>query len=127
MHLDYLQQIRDSIHLVRIGGQNPLSEFQKKADLSFATLSTNIDREIENGSKKIIDNRNITQTELGIRKPSSTWTYMINDNPYGNKLSIMMLDNSRLGFQDDPIGASILIFHGIVERIKRLKKKTKES
>lgn len=42
-HLDYMQQIREGIHLLRLGGQNPLREFQKKANLSFGEMCQKID------------------------------------------------------------------------------------
>ncbi|UCG26628.1 MAG: accessory Sec system translocase SecA2 [Bacteroidales bacterium] len=119
-HLDYLQAVRDSIHLVRIGGQNPLREFQKKADKSFKETCRNIDQQIQEKAGEIIANPEITPAELGIRIPSSTWTYMINDNPFGNQLSIFLLDNSNIGFQADPVSGILLGMFGLFERIKQI-------
>ena len=122
-HLDYLQAIRDSIHLVRIGGQNPLREFQKKADQSFTDTCTTIDKEIQTVAGQLLKQHTVSLADIGIKKPASTWTYMINDNPFGNQLSVMLLDSSNIGLLADPFSNIMLGLYGIVEKIRSQVKK----
>ena len=123
-HLEYLFDIKDSIHLLRIGGLDPLAEFQKCADKSFKELYEKVFKTIDEKVKVLLKNKNIDLKELGVNKPSSTWTYMINDNPFGNKLSLALLNNSNIGFQIDPFAAFTLLIYGIIEKFKIYKQKS---
>jgi preprotein translocase subunit SecA len=120
-HLDYMQQIREGIHLLRLGGQNPLREFQKKANLSFREMCQKIDTGTQETARQILIHPEISLVSLGIKKPSSTWTYMINDNPFGNQLGVMLMSN--VGMQVDFLSSLVIGVYGIIEKIKRLKKR----
>jgi len=120
-HLDTMQQTREGIHLLRLGGQNPLREFQKKANTGFIEMCLEIDAEIQIITQQILNNPNVCLSDLGIKKPSSTWTYMINDNPFGRQLSIMLLSN--VGLQVDIFSAIILGIYGMIKKIKGAPKK----
>ncbi|MCO6475109.1 MAG: DEAD/DEAH box helicase [Phaeodactylibacter sp.] len=122
-HLEYLQQVRDSIHLVRFGGQKPLFEFQRLADSRFQALCKEIDETIEEKAALLLANPDMELRELGVRRPSSTWAYVVNDNPFGNKLATMLLDNANIGFQADPISAAVLFVVGLFRRLFRRKGK----
>lgn len=122
MHLDDLQQVKEGIYMVRFGGQHPLHEFQKISDEIFQIFLEELDESIENCIKKILMNPDITIEELGIRKPSSTWTYVVNDNPFGNKLATMLLGNGNIGMQIDFISNFILALRAIFKKIKDRKK-----
>ena len=118
-HLDCMQQIREGIHLLKLGGQNPVREFHKKANKNFLEMCDNIDLEAKRNALTLLKTPNTALTELGIKKPSSTWTFMINDNPFGRQLSIMLLSN--VGLQVDLFSGIILGIYGIFEKIKSLK------
>lgn len=84
-HLALLQEIRDGIHLRSLAGQKPADEFHRIAlrefhrffdavyDDAAAFIETltaaDIGRELD---------------ELGLRRPSATWTYMVTDDPFGS-------------------------------------------
>ena len=106
-HLDYLQQVRDSIHLVRFGGQTPAGISAAGGPAVFPVLCERID-EVRKKSVAAIAKSELELQELGVRRPSSTWTYVVNDNPFGNKLVTMLLDNANIGFQVDFISAAFL-------------------
>jgi len=118
-HLDRLQQVRDSIHLVRFGGQKPLLEFQRIADRQFQSLCERIDETIPEKAALLLANPAQELSELGFRRPSSTWTYVVNDNPFGNKLATMLLDNANIGLQVDPVSAAVLFVVGLSRRLFR--------
>jgi len=118
-HLDRLQQLKEGIYLVRFGGQKPLREFQRKSDEWFLELCRRIDDELESGALNILSGAEQDVSSPGNQRPSSTWTYVINDNTFGNQLAITLLDNSNLGLQADPISAILLFFAGLFQKYKK--------
>ncbi|MBB3604054.1 preprotein translocase subunit SecA [Mycolicibacterium sp. BK556] len=81
-HLAYLADIRESIHLRALGRQNPLDEFHRMAVDAFANLAADA---IE-ASQQTFETANILEEEQGLdlsklARPTSTWTYMVHDNP----------------------------------------------
>ncbi|HTX96401.1 MAG TPA: accessory Sec system translocase SecA2 [Mycobacterium sp.] len=89
-HLAYLADIRESIHLRALGRQNPLDEFHRLAVDAFASLAADA---IE-AAQQTFETANVLDVgappasggEPGLdlsklARPTSTWTYMVNDNP----------------------------------------------
>jgi preprotein translocase subunit SecA len=81
-HLAYLSDIRESIHLRALGRQNPLDEFHRLAVDAFASLAADA---IE-AAQQTFETANVLEDEPGLdlsklARPTSTWTYMVNDNP----------------------------------------------
>ena len=81
-HQAYLSDIRESIHLRALGRQNPLDEFHRMAVDAFASLAADA---IE-AAQQTFDTANVLEDEPGLdlsklARPTSTWTYMIHDNP----------------------------------------------
>jgi len=81
-HLAYLADIRESIHLRALGRQNPLDEFHRMAVDAFASLAADA---IE-AAQQTFETANVAEEEPGLdlsklARPTSTWTYMVNDNP----------------------------------------------
>ena len=86
--VDYLAQIdhiREGIHLFSAGGQNPLDEFHRIVADAFHTLMRRIDEEIVKTFNAVeINEEGIDMIREGLVRPTSTWTYLINDNPFGD-------------------------------------------
>jgi preprotein translocase subunit SecA len=81
-HQAYLADIRESIHLRALGRQNPLDEFHRLAVDAFASLAADA---IE-AAQQTFETANVLEDEPGLdlsklARPTSTWTYMIHDNP----------------------------------------------
>lgn len=81
-HQAYLADIRESIHLRALGRQNPLDEFHRLAVDAFASLAADA---IE-AAQQTFETANVAEDEQGLdlsklARPTSTWTYMIHDNP----------------------------------------------
>ena len=73
--------------MVVLGNQDPLDEFHKAVGTEFADVSGRIDRRIVQTFRAA----RITPNGIDLQKeklagPSSTWTYLINDNPFGDVL-----------------------------------------
>jgi preprotein translocase subunit SecA len=106
---DYLREsdlVRQSIHMVAIGGMNPMREYQKSLHESFTDLLERIDREVT----VVLQNITISDNGIDLRKegllgPTSSWTYLINDNPFGDRFSMMLNAGGNIGFA---AGAALL-------------------
>ncbi len=118
MHLDDLQQVKEGIYMVRFGGQVPLLEYQRIGDQVFQDFLDKLDENISLKIEQFLANPDSSLEDLGIKKPSSTWTYVINDNPFGNKLVTMLLGNANIGMQVDFISVFILFFVSLYKKIK---------
>jgi preprotein translocase subunit SecA len=81
-YLDYISYVREGIHLVVIGRQNPLEEFHRLAASAFQEMLERIDKEIVKSFMTVkIGKDGIDMQKEGLSGPSSTWTYLINENP----------------------------------------------
>ena len=81
-HLAYLDDVRESIHLRAIARESPIDEFHRMSIAAFGELA---ERAV-NKARETFDEVEITSDgaqlgEMGLHKPSATWTYMVNDNP----------------------------------------------
>lgn len=85
-HLALLSEQRAAIHLRALGRQNPLDEFRRETIRAFegflddahaAALET-----VE--SLEVADGR-VDLEAAGIRRGSTTWTYVVDENPFGNQ------------------------------------------
>ena len=96
-HLAQVSDIRESIHLVSVGGNPPINEFHKLVNAAFLEL----DQKIEEGvvqtfEKLVLQGDEFDLKAAGIRGPSSTWTYLISDNTFGSWVGL--LQGTNIGF-----------------------------
>lgn len=83
-YLHWISEVKDGIHLQRLGGLFPQEEFRKRIDREFWNLMDRIDEEIIRIFDRLpIKNGEFDLSESDLRRPTSTWTYLINDNPFG--------------------------------------------
>ncbi|MFC2118176.1 DEAD/DEAH box helicase [Bacteroidota bacterium] len=92
-HLDYASELREGIHLLRLGGESPIRKFQKKTDQHFRSLQSEIDETLIG----VLNDKNLNLNKLAIDKPSTTWTYIVNDNPFKNQFAIKLLAGAFFG------------------------------
>ncbi|NQT11241.1 MAG: accessory Sec system translocase SecA2, partial [Planctomycetes bacterium] len=86
-YLARVADIRENIHLNVFANQDPLDEFHKTVGREFTALGERIDQTIVDTFQSAeIDENGINLEKHGLRGPSSTWTYLINDNPFGDVL-----------------------------------------
>ncbi|MDO5670593.1 MAG: accessory Sec system translocase SecA2 [Corynebacterium sp.] len=75
-HLAVMDDVRESIHLRAIARETPIDEFHRIAirefkDLAQRAVDKSVDTYRAGGSL----------ADLGLARPSATWTYMVSDNP----------------------------------------------
>ncbi|MFQ4148358.1 accessory Sec system translocase SecA2 [Arthrobacter sp. LAPM80] len=85
-HLALLSEQRAAIHLRALGRQNPLDEYRRETIRAFDGF---FDR-VNDGALEIFDGLDIIDGGVdleaaGIRRASSTWTYVVNEEPFGSQ------------------------------------------
>ncbi|HEX7485824.1 MAG TPA: accessory Sec system translocase SecA2 [Vicinamibacterales bacterium] len=81
-HLALIDDIREGIHLQRYGGRLPITEFQRQIIDAYATMMEGLRDEIADTFVHLrAENGKIDLERAGLRGPTSTWTYLVNDNP----------------------------------------------
>lgn len=80
-YLDYISYVKESIYLVNLGGKVPVDEFNRTAIQCFDKLMKTIEDETTGTLSKIRITREGADLEsVGLKVPSATWTYLINDD-----------------------------------------------
>ena len=81
-HLEAMNDVRESIHLRALGRENPLDEFHRIAIDHFRDLASDAVTEAEKTFAEIEFTDNGVDLEANdMARPTSTWTYMVHDNP----------------------------------------------
>ncbi len=79
-YLDNMSYIKDSIHIMKMSGKDPLYEYNKILVESFCELKNNINTRIDESLRSVRIDSNGPDTEaLGLSKHSSTWTYIVSN------------------------------------------------
>jgi preprotein translocase subunit SecA len=96
-YLEEIADLRDGIHLRRIGGQDPLFEFRKCSIGMFKKLESVIKAGIEDIIISVSDG-NALPSEVKNKIPTTTWTYLINDDPFRDKFEMQFVGNTGFTF-----------------------------
>ena len=84
-HLRLIEDIREGIHLQRYGGRDPLTEFQRQMIDAYASMMEGVrDEVVEAFGRLRAEGGRIDLERIGLRGPASTWTYLVNDNPFAS-------------------------------------------
>lgn len=79
-HLAFVSYIRESIHLTSLANRNPIDEFHMQIIQAYEEIPDKIRRESANMLSKLGDSNNPALWEkFGLKTPTSTWTYTMND------------------------------------------------
>ncbi|WP_334072584.1 preprotein translocase subunit SecA [Paenibacillus sp. A14] len=79
-HLAYVSYIRESIHLTSLVNRHPIDEFHAQIIQAFEQIPANINRETANMLVKLGGSNDPALWEkFGLKNPTSTRTYIIND------------------------------------------------
>jgi len=104
-HLETVSEIRDGIHLVAVGGLTPFEEFMKCSVHSFDKYNDSIKYMMVDYYKsiKIIKN-GIDIKTWGLHGPSSTWTYLMQEDIFKDSLAATLVNQHNIGYA---IGAAL--------------------
>ena len=119
-HLALAADLREGIHLVALGGLDPLTRYTTDLNRSFAQIDDTIDAAVLAELDDVrFEGGRILLSDTILKGPSSTWTYLVNDDPFRNQIGMMLTGPGKTTFA---IGAAVmsmplLIFWGIVDRL----------
>jgi preprotein translocase subunit SecA len=111
-YLAGIADMREGIYLNVVGGRDPLGEFVREADDLFERIKRDINNRMkETFEKAQIDSNGIDADKEGLRGPSSTWTYLVNDNPFDWLSSVSSMGNIGFGAL---AGFTVALHSGII-------------
>ena len=123
-HLAMITDVRESIHLVNVGGESPINEFHKILTDAFRDR----EQKINLGIVKSFESIKITKDGIDLdsdelKGPSSTWTYLISDSQFGAWMEL--LKGGNIGFAAGAAAwyGPIFILWGLIHRLTKKKKK----
>ena len=87
-HLAFLADLREGIQLRALArGTVPLNEFNREAVRAFgALLEEAAARSAETFLTAAITDGGVDLEAAGLKRPASTWTYLVHDNPFGTDI-----------------------------------------
>jgi preprotein translocase subunit SecA len=117
-----MTEIREGIHLRRVSGQDPFAEYVLLAADAFNDMESQVEKEAVRSLEAVtVSAAGIDLDKAGLRGPSSTWAYLINDDPFRDQLSMVLGGNvafaagAALPFTTGPL----LILWGLYRRYVR--------
>ncbi|MCW2722679.1 MAG: secA1 [Pseudonocardia sp.] len=100
-HLAFLADVREGIHLRALARESPLDEYQKIAVQAFDTFFPDVySRAVATFTEAEVTADGVDLDDLGLRRPTSTWTYLVTDNPFGSETDRLL---SGLRRKKDPL------------------------
>jgi preprotein translocase subunit SecA len=125
-HLAFAADLREGIHLASLGGQDPLTRFTTEIGLAFRRMEDTIDGAVLDvlTAVRVIRGR-IDLEGLGIKGPSSTWTYLVNDDPFRNQIGMILTGPGRttIAIYAAVWMMPLLLVWGLVDRLLRKRPK----
>lgn len=89
-YLAYVSSVKEGIHLESLSHKNPLHEYHRLIINAFATL----EERIETAVVELFLTTDFCSLKIdfhleALRVPSATWTYMINDSFFQNRINLL--------------------------------------
>jgi preprotein translocase subunit SecA len=121
-HLAFCADLREGVHLVRLGGQDPLTHFTGEAIRAFARIDEAIDEAVQaalDGVRVVGGALDLTST--GLKAPTSTWTYLVNDDPFRHRIGALLTGPGgvTVAMYSAAILMPLLVLWGFVETLFR--------
>jgi preprotein translocase subunit SecA len=121
-YLSFLADVREGIHLVGLGGQDPLSRFKVQAAEAFEAMQDDVAASVRASLAQVRPGAGgLDLSHLALKGPASTWTYLVNDDPFRNQLGAMLMGPGKTTYAmgGAMFAAPLLILLGLVDRYLR--------
>jgi preprotein translocase subunit SecA len=90
-HLADCADLREGIHLVRLGGQDPLTRYASEAAARFQSFEDEVERDVlETLSHVRVVDGQIDFSAANLVAPAATWTYLVNDDPFKDQIGALL-------------------------------------
>lgn len=95
MHLHLANQVKESIHLSSLARLSPSQEFHKTIAEAFIKMMDSLDERIEQEIlEKVVDKKGRVKLKDLLSNPSSTYTELITDQPFGEWFELLYIPTS---------------------------------
>jgi len=122
-HLAFISDLRESIHLVKAGGRDPIEEFQDAAMDAFRQMQILLKKKILSTFTQLRGRLKNGDFDRDVPKgPSSTWTYLINDSQFSLGMELTMSRNIGYAAGAAAYWGPVLIFLGLYNKYLKRKK-----
>jgi preprotein translocase subunit SecA len=121
-HLAFCEHLREGIHLVRLGGEDPLTRFAKEVVEAFGDVDEWIDRFVMMALPKVrVVEGAIDLSAAGLTAPAATWTYLVNDDPFRSRIGALLTGpgGATVAIYSAALLTPLLLLWAIVERWHR--------
>jgi preprotein translocase subunit SecA len=121
-HLALCADLREGIHLARLGGQDPLTVFVAEIIRAFARMSEGVDDAVLAALAAVrVAGGELDLAGAGLKAPSSTWTYLVNDDPFRNRIGALLTGpgGATMAIYAAAVVMPLLILWGLVDKSKR--------
>lgn len=121
-HLALVADVREGVHLVGLGGQDPLTRFTIDVIGAFSHLDDRIEEAVVEAMEHVhASAEGVELKGLDLRGPSSTWTYLVNDEPFKNQIGMMLTGPGRttVAIYSAAVLMPLLALWGFVDRFVR--------
>jgi preprotein translocase subunit SecA len=118
--LAFVADVREGVHLERLGGNDPLSRFNVLVAKRFNTFEDSVEDAVAAALAEVqIRDGDVDLSRTDIKGPSATWTYLVNDDPFRRQLGMQLTGPGGVTFA---IGAAVLtmpllLLMGVVDRL----------
>jgi preprotein translocase subunit SecA len=121
-HLGLARRVRDNIHVVGFVGKEPLAEFTREIGDAFADIHGLVDEEVAARLEALeVTPDGIDWGQAGLLGPTSTWTYLINDDPFGSNAMRTFFNKRTPAIAAAAMVPPLVVLWGLVERWKNRK------
>ncbi len=124
-HLAFVASLREGIHLVGLGGEHPLTTFQVRTVEAFNRMHADIDAAVVGALDDVkVADGGLDLDHAGLKGPSSTWTYIVTDDPFRHQLGRLLTGPGRTTFAIGAgiVAAPLFILWALVDRFYRKRK-----
>ncbi|HXW07919.1 MAG TPA: accessory Sec system translocase SecA2 [Vicinamibacterales bacterium] len=119
-HLARCADLREGIHLVRLGGRDPLTAYTSGAIQSFSRIDDEVDAAVLEALENVrADGPTLDLSDAGPKAPSSTWTYLVNDDPFERRFGTMLTGPGgvTVAMYSAAVLTPLLLSWGLIERL----------
>jgi preprotein translocase subunit SecA len=119
-HLGLCADLREGIHLVRIGGRNPLARFANETWDAFNRIEGAVDDAILAAMDEVrVGDGAIDLSSIDLKGPAATWTYLVNDDPFRNQLGSLLTGagGATVAIYSAVVLMPLFVLWGLVDRL----------
>jgi preprotein translocase subunit SecA len=121
-HLAFSADLREGIHLVTLGGMEPLAHYTTAMVGAYTALVDALDRDVRAAFRRMrARGSHVDVIDQEVKRPSSTWTYVVNDDPFRNHVSRLLMGpgNVTLAVYAAAVLAPLFVLWGVIEWLRR--------